>query len=107
MENYPRTTVTTRLGPISVRQDGSDKSASRNCLFLLHGIGGNADAWRQQYSAFGKHFRVIGWDAPGYGDSFNFSEQAPGVEDYAAAFIALMDALEVEKATVIGHSLGG
>jgi pimeloyl-ACP methyl ester carboxylesterase len=100
---FPRVTIETRLGPMSVRQGQSRGPA----LFLLHGIGGNADGWRQQYEAFDADFRVIGWDAPGYGDSFNFSEASPTLEAYADALIALLDAMGVAKAIVVGHSLGG
>jgi pimeloyl-ACP methyl ester carboxylesterase len=50
---------------------------------------------------------VIGWDAPGYGASFDFRAEAPPLEDYAAAFAALLDALELDRAIVVGHSLGG
>lgn len=103
IEAFPRSAVQTRLGPVSVRRSGTAGPA----LFLLHGIGGNADAWRAQYAAFGERFRVTGWDAPGYGASFDFSAESPGVEDYAGAFIALMDAMGVERAHVVGHSLGG
>jgi pimeloyl-ACP methyl ester carboxylesterase len=100
---FPRVSIETRLGPVSVRQS---RAAGRP-LVLLHGIGGNADAWRLQYGAFNTQFRVIGWDAPGYGDSFDFKTDAPSVEDYAGAFVALLDALGIERAVVVGHSLGG
>jgi len=103
MDVFPRTVVRTRLGPISIRE----RLGSGKPLVLLHGIGGNADAWRQQYDAFTPNVRVLGWDAPGYGESFTFAAEAPRVEDYAAAYVALLDALEIERATVVGHSLGG
>ncbi len=103
MKKFARLQVETRRGPVSVRQ----QKASGKCLVFLHGIGGNADAWRGQYSAFDSDFHVIGWDAPGYGGSFNFKEDAPALEDYAAAFADVLDALGVERAAVVGHSLGG
>lgn len=103
VENFGHLSVDTRWGPVSVRQR---KTAGR-CLVFLHGIGGNADAWRQQYSAFDSEFRVIGWNAPGYGDSFNFAAEAPSLEDYADVFLAVLEALDVDRAVVVGHSLGG
>jgi pimeloyl-ACP methyl ester carboxylesterase len=103
MDAFPRGSVETKLGPVSVRQG----KGAGPCLFLLHGIGGNADGWRKQYAAFGNDFRVVGWDAPGYGGSFNFANASPGLEEYAAAFVAVLDALDVGKALVVGHSLGG
>ena len=103
LEAFPRKSVGTRLGPVSIRQRRSEGRA----LVFLHGIGGNADAWRTQYETFDQDFRVVGWDAPGYGDSLHFKEESPGVEQYAEAFVALLDALEIDKAVVVGHSLGG
>jgi len=103
LDAFPRRQVQTRCGQISVRQ----RKASGACLIFLHGIGGNADAWRQQFEAFDSDFRVIAWDAPGYGESFSFAEEAPALERYADSFIALLDALDVEQAAVVGHSLGG
>lgn len=100
---FARSAVTTRLGTVSIRQG----SIAGDCLFFLHGIGGNADAWRRQYVTFGERFRVVGWDAPGYGNSFSFPMDAPSVEEYADAFIAVLDALDIEQATTVGHSLGG
>jgi len=75
-------------------------------LVLLHGVGGNSGAWVRQWPAFGTR-RMIAWDAPGYGDSDALAGDAPAPEDYAAACVALLDALEVERAIVLGHSFGG
>ena len=87
---------------MSFRRGGAGPS-----LLLLHGIGGNADSWREQYEPFGASFDVIGWDAPGYADSFDFEDEAPEVAQYAAAVVALLDALGIGKAAVLGHSMGG
>jgi pimeloyl-ACP methyl ester carboxylesterase len=103
MERFPRLSVDTPRGPMSFRQ----RKTSGRPLVFLHGIGGNADAWRRQYAAFDANFRVIGWDAPGYGGSFDFPDETPALEDYASALVALLDALKVESAVVVGHSLGG
>lgn len=75
-------------------------------LVLLHGVGGNSGAWVRQWPAFGSR-RMIAWDAPGYGDSDALAGDAPPADDYASACVALLDALEVERAIVLGHSFGG
>lgn len=75
-------------------------------VLLLHGVGGNAGAWARQFEALGTH-HLIAWDAPGYGDSENLRESSPRPEDYAAACLALLDALDVPQATLLGHSFGG
>ena len=99
---YPRKTLETRLGRMSYRRGGAGPA-----LLLLHGIGGNADSWRQQFPAFAQRHDVIAWDAPGYADSFTFPEESPKVESYADAALALLDALGLCKAAILGHSMGG
>ena len=95
--------VDTPWGPVAVRTNRT----SGRCLFFLHGIGGNAGAWRKQYEAFDSRYRVIGWDAPGYGGSFDFPGEDPTLEDYAAAFGAVLDALDLNQVALVGHSFGG
>lgn len=76
-------------------------------LLLLHGIGGNAGVWAEQAEPFGRRFRVIAWNAPGYGESDPPHDDTPGVDAYADAALALLDRLGIDRAAVLGHSLGG
>jgi 3-oxoadipate enol-lactonase len=74
-------------------------------LVFLHGIGGAARAWRGQLEFFGKRFRTIAWDMPGYGGS----APLPTVS-IAALADALQDFLAGAGATrpvLVGHSIGG
>ena len=103
MEAFARTAVATKWGPLSVRQ----RRTSGKCLFLLHGIGGNSGGWGRQVEAFDAKRRVVAWDAPGYGESFDFPTESPALEEYADAFVAGLDGLGVDRADVVGHSLGG
>ena len=52
------------------------------------------------------HFHVIAWDAPGYGKSDELLTDQPNATDYAKRLAALFDTLKIEKAIVVGHSLG-
>lgn len=76
-------------------------------LVFIHGMGGNSRNWETQYREFSDRFRVIGWDAPGYGESDDWPSDDPAVADYTAAIAGLLDALEVETAHMVGHSFGG
>ena len=76
-------------------------------LVFIHGMGGNSLNWETQYTRFADRYRVIGWDAPGYGESEDWPMDAPSVADYVAAIAALLDALDVGSAHMIGHSFGG
>lgn len=75
-------------------------------LVLLHGIGGRASGWAPvQKACAAAGYSSLAWDMPGYGDS-------PLIEPYdfdglADALAALMDAHRLQKAVLVGHSLGG
>lgn len=79
---------------------------TKPALVFLHGIGGRASGWApvQQACAAAGH-PSLAWDMPGYGES-------PAIEPYdfdglADALAALMDAQGLQKAVLVGHSLGG
>lgn len=75
-------------------------------LVLLHGIGNQSGSWVQQLESLADRFRVIAWDAPGYGASDALPQPSPVAADYAAALAGLLDALRIERATLVGSSLG-
>ncbi|HEX5091752.1 MAG TPA: alpha/beta hydrolase [Burkholderiales bacterium] len=88
---------------ITFRESGR---ADAPALVLLHGIGSTSAGWRLQYEPLGAHFRVVAWDAPGYGGSRPLEGDAPPAEAYAQALARLMDALGVREA-LIGTSSWG
>lgn len=75
-------------------------------ILFLHGIGGNRHAFDDQLGAVAASgYHAVAWDLPGYGDSL-----APAKLTFAAlseAVHALLDALQVSKAVILGHSFGG
>lgn len=74
-------------------------------ILFLHGVGSDKRVWAPQLAHFGRSRRAVAFDYPGYGES----APAPGStrDDFAAAILAGMDALRVERAHVCGLSLGG
>lgn len=94
-----RKVVRTPNGAISYREAGHGPA-----LFLLHGMNGNSRSWTPQLAAFSESYRVIAWDAPGYGES---DPVAPDADAYAAQAASLLDHLNVKRAHVVGHSMGG
>lgn len=75
-------------------------------LLLIHGMGGTFENWQEVIEPLGRHCTVIAPDLPGHGAS------APGSGDYSIGALAaglrdLLLALGHERATLIGHSLGG
>ena len=87
---------------ISYREQGKGE-----VLFFVHGMGCGSVNWETQYEQFSDRYRVIGWDAPGYGKSSDFDTDLPSVADYAMAMAGFLDALNIEKAHLVGHSYGG
>ena len=75
-------------------------------LVFLHGVGSDKSVWRPQLAHFAAERRAIAFDYPGYGDS----NPAPGGasrETFAAAILAAMGELGIDRAHVCGLSLGG
>jgi pimeloyl-ACP methyl ester carboxylesterase len=75
-------------------------------VVLIHGYGDTADGWRRVVPGLLPRHRVIAFDVPPFGRSGD--PRAPRLLDfYKEFFPELLERLEVDSATVIGHSLGG
>ncbi len=75
-------------------------------VVLIHGLAGDHTAWLPQLAAFSDRHRVVAMDNPGSGDSSPVEEPCT-TEELADTMIALMDALDINAAHVVGRSLGG
>lgn len=83
------------------------ESGTGHPVILLHGSGPGASAWANfepNVGPLSQHFRVIGLDFPGWGGS---SPAVPGDVDLVAIVLGVMDTLGIERAALIGNSLGG
>ena len=75
-------------------------------IMLIHGIAGSSTTWRGVLPALAEHYTVVAPDLLGHGHSakprgdYSLGAYASGVRD-------LLAVLGLERATVIGHSLGG
>jgi len=74
-------------------------------VMFASGLGGHANFWHDQIPAFARGFEVIVHDQRGIGRS-DAMRMAYTVEGNAADMVALMDALGIERAHVIGHATG-
>jgi pimeloyl-ACP methyl ester carboxylesterase len=82
------------------------QAGSGPVLLLIHGMAGNFENWRAVIEPLARHHTVVAPDLPGHGGS------APGAGDYSIGALAaglrdLLVALGHERATLVGHSLGG
>ncbi|RFC65674.1 MULTISPECIES: acetoin dehydrogenase dihydrolipoyllysine-residue acetyltransferase subunit [Mesorhizobium] len=73
---------------------------------LVHGFGGDGGTWLFTQDALAQNRTVHIIDLPAHGASTP-SLSSGTIEELGSALIAALDALKVEKAHLIGHSLGG
>jgi 4,5:9,10-diseco-3-hydroxy-5,9,17-trioxoandrosta-1(10),2-diene-4-oate hydrolase len=87
---------------------GSD---DRGVILFVHGSGPGASGWsnfKGNYPFLAEQgYRTIVPDTMGYGYSSKPEEGAFSLEDVAAQYKALLDALGVDRATLVGNSQGG
>ncbi|MGL6234953.1 MAG: alpha/beta fold hydrolase [Segniliparus sp.] len=75
-------------------------------LLLIHGIGDNSSTWDEVQTLLAERFTVIAPDLLGHGKSdkpradYSIAAYANGMRD-------LLSVLGIDRATVVGHSLGG
>jgi pimeloyl-ACP methyl ester carboxylesterase len=74
-------------------------------LVLIHGWSCNLDNWRDQITDFAKRNRVIAIDLPGHGQS-DKPELSYSMDLFASALDAVLRAEGVQRAVLVGHSMG-
>ena len=74
-------------------------------VVLVHGWGCNLDHWRDQIPDLSKHGRVLALDLPGHGQS-DKPEISYTMDLFANAIDAVMRDAKVDRAVVMGHSMG-
>ena len=75
-------------------------------LLLIHGIGDNSTTWQPVHSHLARRFTVIAPDLLGHGVS-DKPRADYSVAAYANGMRDLLSVLDIDKVTVVGHSLGG
>ena len=94
----------TKVGQINTRFWALGDEGST--VLLIHGIGGSLEDWMLNANALARHNRVYALDLVGSGHSdkpsvsYSFSYLAQFVNDF-------MEAQNIDRASLIGHSLGG
>ncbi|WP_353190695.1 3-oxoadipate enol-lactonase [Pandoraea pnomenusa] len=88
---------------LRVAIDGDDRAPA---LVLSNSLGTTLDMWAPQLSALAREFRVIRYDTRGHGGS----SVTPGpyvIDQLGRDVLALLDALNIERASLAGVSMGG
>ena len=74
-------------------------------LMFIHGAANDHSVWQLQSRYFAYHgFNVLAVDLPGHGKSAG--PALPSIQEMAAWAIDVLDAAAIDKATLVGHSMG-
>src|ERR1700756_3803960 len=75
-------------------------------VLLVHGVGARGQVWDKVVERLAPHYRCISYDlrAPGGSDG---ADQPFGLDEFVADLEALRAQLDIDKAHIVGHSLGG
>lgn len=80
---------------------GGEKS-----IVFVHCWAGNLGFWREQVPALADKARLVFIDLPGHGRS-NGQHSGYSMDYFASAVLSVMQDARVDKATLVGHSMGG
>jgi len=94
--------VSTRSGTLSVARAGAGEP-----VLMIHGLGATKISFLPTVAALADQFEVIAVDLPGFGDSDKPLCARYDPPFFCGAVVELMDALGIERASIVGNSLGG
>jgi pimeloyl-ACP methyl ester carboxylesterase len=98
--------------PAAVASDGTwlhvEETGSGTPILFVHEFAGDARSWEPQMRSFGLRYRCIAYNARGYPPSaVPASEDAYSQAHAVGDAVAVLDALGVRQAHVVGLSMGG
>ena len=75
-------------------------------VVLVHGFGGDLNGWLFNQPALAERYRVIALDLPGHGESSKDAGRGD-LDTLSGVLVSFLEALEIDRAHLVGHSLGG
>jgi 4,5:9,10-diseco-3-hydroxy-5,9,17-trioxoandrosta-1(10),2-diene-4-oate hydrolase len=108
--NLVATPGQTRHVTVGQRRIHLHEFGAGEALLMLHGGGPGASGlsnYVRNVDALARTFRVLVPDLPGYGKSSKGVDEADPFGDQAATMLGLLDALDIQRAHLVGNSLGG
>lgn len=75
-------------------------------VVLIHGFVEDCSIWGNFAEKLSEFSKVINLDLPGHGKSID-NKPINSLEDYVAAVKEILDKENIEKAVIVGHSMGG
>src|SRR4030066_593598 len=76
-------------------------------IILIHGFLCYSEMWKKNIDALAEKFKVYAIDLWGWGYSERLKENEYSFERYGKQIVGFMDALNIKKAALAGHSMGG
>jgi hypothetical protein len=92
----------TRHGRISTLSAGDGDP-----VICIHGLGGTKASFLTTVAALAESHRVLALDLPGFGDSEKPIGAAYDAPYFADSVVGLLDELGIERAHMVGNSMGG
>ena len=96
-------TLRTRSGRISIVSAGTGDQT----LLCLHGLGGTKASFLPTLAALADEYRVVAMDLPGFGESDKPIGAPYNSAWFAGSVFDTLDELGLERATLVGNSMGG
>ncbi len=94
--------VRTKIGPLSISEAGTGEP-----VVMIHGLGATKVSFLPTLAALADGHHCIAVDLPGFGDSVKPIRARYDARFFARSMVALLDALGLERAHLIGNSMGG
>ncbi len=97
--------------PIVINNNGvniayTDTGRSDTTILFIHGWAINKGYWADQVSYFGKKYRVVTMDLPGFGQS-GTNRDKWDTETYASDVNSVINTMRLKNVILVGHSMSG
>ncbi|MCP5482523.1 MAG: alpha/beta hydrolase [Spirochaetales bacterium] len=76
-------------------------------VLLIHGFGDSKISFVQAATGLADRYRLVLPDVPGFGETAQLPERSYGIADQSRVMKLLLDQLGVERAYIVGNSMGG
>ncbi len=94
-------------GNIAYLDNGERAGVNAQTLVMIHGLGADKDTWLPVSRYLAPHFRLLIPDLAGHGGSVQNASLNFGFDAQTSRILEFLESLEVERAHVIGSSMGG